>query len=262
MTNIPRLSQNTLHAISPGIAVPAYDRAAVAPGIVHFGPGAFQRAHLASYVETLLPRDPRWGMVGLSLRSGALAGGLAAQDYLYTLTELDAPLRYRVLGAVKDYVAAPAQPERAFAALTHPAAKLVTITVTEKGYCLDARGGLDVAHPDIARDLSRPHAPASLIGWLAEGLARRRAAGLAPFIVMSCDNVAANGPKLRRAVLDYARALGRADLRTGSRTPCAFPPPWSTASRRRPMTPSEAASPPPSALPTPCRCSASVSRNG
>jgi fructuronate reductase len=212
MPSLPRLSQATLSAIAPGIAVPAYDCAAIAPGIVHFGPGAFQRAHLASYVETLLPRDPRWGMVGVSLRSGALANDLAAQDYLYTLAELDVPPRYRVLGAVKDYIAAPAQPERAFAALSHPAARLVTITVTEKGYCLDPRGVLDTAHADIAHDLSRPAEPVSLIGWLAEGLARRRAAGLAPFIVMSCDNVAANGAKLRQAVLDYAGALGRTDL--------------------------------------------------
>jgi fructuronate reductase len=184
----------------------------VAPGIVHFGPGAFQRAHLASYVEALLPCDPRWGMMGVSLRSGALAGDLAAQDYLYTLAELDAPPAYRVIGAVKGYIAAPVQPDRAFAALTHPAAGLVTITVTEKGYCLDPRGTLDTAHADIVHDLSHPRAPVSLIGWLAEGLARRRAAGLAPFIVMSCDNVAANGPKLRRAVLDYVRALSRTDL--------------------------------------------------
>jgi fructuronate reductase len=212
MTNLPRLSQSTLHAIAPGIAIPSYDRAAVAPGIVHFGPGAFQRAHLASYVEAVLPRDPRWGMVGLSLRGGALAADLAAQDYLYTLAELDAQPSYRVLGAVKEYIAAPAQPERAFAALVHPAAKLATITVTEKGYCLDSRGILDIAHADIAGDLSHPHAPVSLIGWLAEGLARRRAARLPPFIVMSCDNVAANGPKLRQAVLDYAHALGRTDL--------------------------------------------------
>ncbi len=210
MPNLPRLSQNTLSAISPGVATPTYDRAAISPGIVHFGPGAFQRAHLASYVEALLPRDPRWGMVGLSLRSGALASDLAAQDYLYTLAELDAPPRYRVLGALKGYIAAPADRARAFAALA--AARLVTITVTEKGYCLDPQGALDTAHPDIAHDLAGPQAPVSLIGWLAEGLARRRAAGLAPFIVMSCDNLAANGPKLRRAVLDYARALGRADL--------------------------------------------------
>ncbi len=172
----PRLSARTLRQLNPGIAIPAYDRAAVLPGIVHFGPGAFQRAHLASYVERLLAAgDPRWGMVGIALRSGADATALAGQDFLYTLAELDEPARYRVLGALDAMIVAPADPARAFAHLEHPAARLITMTVTEKGYCLDAAGTLDLAHPDIAHDLSDPHQPRSLIGWLAEGLSRRRA---------------------------------------------------------------------------------------
>lgn len=212
MVSIPRLSQATLPALGSGVAAPAYDRARVAPGIVHFGPGAFARAHIASYVDALLPRDPRWGIVGLALRGGASGPALARQDHLYTLAELDVPPRYRVVGALTDYIAARTAPRRALAALEHPAAKLATVTVTEKGYCLDAQGSLDFSHPDIAHDLSAPAAPVSLIGWLSAGLDRRRAAGLAPFIVMSCDNVASNGPKLRGAVLGYALALGRRDL--------------------------------------------------
>ncbi|MEI9886482.1 MAG: mannitol dehydrogenase family protein [Rhizomicrobium sp.] len=210
MTGYPRLSQATLAAAAPGIAVPAYDRAGIAPGIVHFGPGAFQRAHIASYVEVLLPADPRWGIAGIALRQGAQGAALAAQDYLYTLAELDEPARFRVLGALKDYIVAPAEPARAVARLD--AASLVTITVTEKGYGLDARGELDAGHPGIVRDLAQPLAPAGLIGWLALGLARRRAARLPPFVVMSCDNLASNGPKLRRALIAFAGASGQADL--------------------------------------------------
>jgi fructuronate reductase len=146
------------------------------------------------------------------LRSGAAAADLAAQDFLYTLAELDDPARYRVLGALKDMTAAPAEPARAFSHLEHPATRLITITVTEKGYCLDAAGTLDRGHPDIAHDLANAHAPRSLIGWLAETLARRRARGLLPPVVMSCDNLAANGPKLRAAVLAFARELNRSDL--------------------------------------------------
>jgi fructuronate reductase len=212
MSSVPRLSEKSLSALAPGVAAPHYDRSAVQPGIVHFGPGAFQRAHLASFIDALLPRDPRWGMVGIALRSGAAAAALAEQDFLYVLAELDAPVRYRVLGALKEYTVAPADPVRVMAHIVHPAARLITITVTEKGYCLDANGVLDPSHPDIAHDLAAPHAPVSLIGWLAAGLRHRRALGLAPPVIMSCDNVASNGPKLRAAVLAYTLALDESDL--------------------------------------------------
>ena len=219
----PRLSANTLSALKPGVSVPGYDRAAVAPGIVHFGPGAFMRAHLASFIDRLLPADRRWGMVGIALRSGADAGALVEQDCLYTLAELDDPARYRVLGAVKAMTVAPADPASAFAHLEHPSVRLVTLTVTEKGYCLDAAGALDVAHPAVAHDLSDPHRPTSLVGWLVESLSRRRARGLAAPVVMSCDNLASNGPRLRGAVLAYARELNRSDLAAWIEAEVRFP---------------------------------------
>jgi len=212
MSDVPRLSQKTLGAVAQGIAVPTYDRGGLAPGIVHFGPGAFLRAHIASYVERLLPGDPRWGICGIALRHGTQGAALAEQDYLYTLAELGEQPCYRVLGPLVDYLVAPSARAGVLARLVDPAAKLVTITVTEKGYCLDARGELDSAHPDIARDLTQPDAPVSLIGWLAAALERRRNAGQAPFVVMSCDNLVSNGPKLRSATIAFARALGRRDL--------------------------------------------------
>jgi fructuronate reductase len=223
MASRPRLSQKTLSSLPAGVAAPAYDRSAVLPGIVHFGPGAFARAHLASFVEKLLPRDPRWGIAGIALRTGTQGPDLALQDFLYTLAELDEPARYRVLGGLKDYIAAPADRARALAQLDHPGARLITMTVTEKGYCLDAGGALDLSHPDIAHDLADPAAPVSLIGWLAEGLARRRAGSLPPPVVMSCDNVVSNGPKLRRAVLAFAGALGRRDLAAWIESDVRFP---------------------------------------
>jgi fructuronate reductase len=219
----PRLSQHTLAALPAGVGAPSYDRATVVPGIVHFGPGAFHRAHIASHVEKLLPRDPRWGIAAIALRSGLLGAALREQDFLYTLAELDEPPRYRVLGALKDYIAAPADRVRAMAQLEHPAARLITMTVTEKGYCLDAGGALDLAHPDIAHDLAKPAVPVSLVGWLATGLARRRDRGLAPPVVMSCDNVMSNGPKLRRAVLAFVGALGHRDLADWIASEIRFP---------------------------------------
>ncbi|HJW42573.1 MAG TPA: mannitol dehydrogenase family protein [Rhizomicrobium sp.] len=212
MLEAPQLSAATLDLRRDGVGAPAYDRDRVLPGIVHFGPGAFGRAHIASFVEQVLTRDPRWGIAAIALRQGALAETLKAQDFLYTVVELDAEPRYRVLGALKDYCAAPADPARAFAYLENPAARLVTITVTEKGYCLNADGALDVAHPDVAGDLRGHGVPVSLVGWIVEALSRRRAKGLAPFTVMSCDNLASNGPKLRRAAIAFAEAAGKADL--------------------------------------------------
>jgi fructuronate reductase len=213
MAEIPWLSGKTLSAIAPGIGVPAYDRAALPCGIVHFGPGAFMRAHIASFVERLLPRDPRWGICGVALRHGADGPALAEQDYLYTLAELSGQSRYRVLGALRDYVVAPSDAARVLARLNNPAAKLIMITVTEKGYCLNAAGELDLAHPDIVRDLAAASGgPVSLIGWLAAALDRRRLDAQPPFVVLSCDNLASNGPKLRSAVIAFARASGRRDL--------------------------------------------------
>ena len=207
-----RLSERNLAALYAGVDVPPYDRRAVTIGIVHIGPGSFFRAHTAWYVDKLLARDPRWGICAVSLKTGGLARALTEQDYLYTLAEIDVPARYRVIGALGEYVVAGEQPERVFERLMQPTVKLVTVTVTEKGYSLDGAGALDLAHPDIAYDLADPNTPRSLIGWLAEGLKRRRAAGIAPFAVMSCDNLVGNGPKLRGAVVAFARARGEPEL--------------------------------------------------
>ena len=204
----PRLSEHSLSLLKAGVARPAYDRARLEGGIVHFGPGAFQRAHLASYVERLLAAgDQRFGIVGVALRHGAQAAALAQQDFLYTLVELETEPRYRVIGALKDCIMAPSDGAKVRAALAR--ARLIMTTVTEKGYCLGADGALDLNHPDIAHDLANPGAASSLYGWLVEALATRRDA---PPIVMSCDNLAANGAKLHAAVVAFARAQGRGEL--------------------------------------------------
>ena len=208
----PRLTEANLRLLRAGIAVPDYDRAQTSVGVVHFGPGSFFRTHTACYIDRLLARDPRWGICAVSLKTGGLARALAEQDFLYTLAELDAEAGYAIVGALRDYVVASETPALVFRRLMDPAVKLVTITVTEKGYCLDGAGALDLARPDVAHDLEKPKAPRSLIGWLTEGLRRRRAAGVQPLTVVSCDNLMSNGPKLRKAVLTFAQAQGDADF--------------------------------------------------
>lgn len=196
-----RLSRATLGAIPEAIRAPRR-RAAPGIGVVHFGPGAFHRAHQASYIDDLLDHDPRWGIAGVSLRTAATAEALAAQDGLYALAVRDARSALRVIGAHQRFLG-PQQAAETAALLADPGVRLVTTTVTEKGYCLAADGTLDVDHPDIVHDLRAAH-PRSVIGWITAGLATRREAGTAPFIPMPCDNLAANGAKLKAALVAFA----------------------------------------------------------
>lgn len=199
-----RLSEQTLERGSLQLLRPGYRRPQTRVGTVHFGPGAFHRAHQAFYFDRLLEKDPKRAICEVSLKTASVRDALAPQDGLYTLVELDEAPTLRAIGAIRELLVAAESPSAVAARLSHPDTSLVTMTVTEKGYCLDGAGGLDFAHPDIAHDLSRPQAPRSLIGWLVRGLELRRERGLAPYLVVCCDNLSANGPTLRRAVLAYA----------------------------------------------------------
>src|SRR5690349_17078469 len=166
----PRLSEASLHSARSGTILPTYDRGATRFGIVHIGPGAFHRAHQAFYVDTLLHSDKRWAISALSLKSTGLRDSLASQQGLYTLLELGAAPRARVIGAIRELLVGDADVNAAFARLTARDTRIVSLTVTEKGYCLDARNELDVTNADIAHDLQNPGRPRSTIGWIVEGL--------------------------------------------------------------------------------------------
>jgi fructuronate reductase len=185
-------------------------------GIVHFGPGAFHRAHQADYVDRLLQHDPRWGIAAVSLRSPGTVEALKRQQGRYTLAILDEAPSFRTLAAHTRFFG-PGEAESVRALLRDPAVRIVSSTVTEKGYCLAGGGSLDFDHPDILSDLAHPERPASVVGWLALGLRDRRDAGLAPFTPLCCDNMASNGDKLGAAVADYARRFdpGLADWIAG-----------------------------------------------
>lgn len=203
----------------------AYDREATTIGVVHFGPGAFFRAHQAAYLDDLLAIDPRWAISAVALKTPGVRDALAPQDGLYTLVERGETTRLRTIGAIRELLVASEAPVRVADRLANQDTRLVTLTVTEKGYCLAADGMLDLGHPDIRHDLSRPASPVSVIGWLVEGLARRRAAGLAPFVTLSCDNLPSNGRKLRAAVLRLAATRDPALaswIEVRARFPCAM----------------------------------------
>ncbi|MFL6721969.1 MAG: mannitol dehydrogenase family protein [Sphingomonas sp.] len=178
----------------------------IGTGIAHVGPGAFHRAHQAHYINRLLTHDPRWGIAAISLRSGGTVEALRRQQGRYTLAILDAEKSFHAIAAHNRFFG-PREGDAVRELFRDPAIRIVSSTVTEKGYCLAGDGTLDLDHPDIAHDLADPKRPASIVGWLALGFADRKAAGEAPFTPLCCDNMASNGKKLRAAVLDYARKL-------------------------------------------------------
>lgn len=212
MTN-PRLSPAALGSLKPGIGVPNYDRAKVTPGIVHLGIGAFHRAHMAVYVDDLLAEDPSWGIIGASLRRPDTKEALEPQGGLYTIAVRDAEGTHpRVIGSILSVMDANTERDALLDLMASENIRIVSLTVTEKGYCHDpATGELDQRHPDIVHDLANPGAPKSAPGMLVEALARRKAAGIAPFTVMSCDNLPSNGETAKRIVTRFA-ALRDADL--------------------------------------------------
>jgi fructuronate reductase len=199
-----RLSATSYPGAIPGVALPTYDRDKVQVGVVHFGPGAFHRAHQAFYFDQLLASDPRWGICAVSLKSPGVRDALEPQDGLYTLAQLDAETTFRIVGSIREVLVAPEDPPSVFARLAAPTTRIVTLTVTEKGYTLAADGGLDESHPDIVHDLANPREPKSAVGYIVEGLRRRFMAGHAPYAVVACDNLADNGWRLKAAVVAFA----------------------------------------------------------
>ncbi|MDQ8020299.1 MAG: mannitol dehydrogenase family protein [Moraxellaceae bacterium] len=203
-----RLSASTLSHARPTVLRPAYDRLALQHGIVHLGLGAFHRAHQAWYTEQVLQGgDLRWGIVGASLNSTATRDALVPQDGLYTLAiQQGEEESLRVIGALGSVLGGAADLPALMQHLCARGTRIVSLTLTEKGYYLDAASGsLRLDAPEIAADLASPHSPRTAPGLIVEALRQRRAQGLMPFTVLSCDNLSANGDRTRDAVLAYAR---------------------------------------------------------
>ncbi len=184
-----------------------YDRSSIGTGIVHLGVGAFHRAHQAAFVDDCLRIGATgWGIVGASLRSPSVRDALEPQDFLYTLAERDGRgTRCRTIGSIRDILVAPAAPEALVDALCDPAVRIVTLTITEKGYGTNlATGALLPDHPGIRSDLEERRRPQTALGFLAEAIARRREAGTPAFTVLSCDNLPRNGRTLKASLVQFA----------------------------------------------------------
>ena len=209
MTAPRALCDQTLSRHAGRVAVPTYDRTALRPSVVHISVGSFHRSHQAVYFDQLaeLGITEDWGIVGVGLHRPELGEALAPQDGLYTVVTRGAGGdRARIVGAIGRYLYAPDDQEAVLTALSDERTRLVTLTITQFAYHVDpVTGAFDAADPGIGAELADPGPPTSALGHLVEGLARRRAAGLPPYTILSCDNVPANGAMARAAVVGYAR---------------------------------------------------------
>ena len=204
-----RLSAASLDSLP--IDGPTYDRSKVRTGIVHFGVGGFHRAHQAMYVDKLMNSGVglEWGITGVGTMpfDEKMRDVLKAQDGLYTLVlkHSNGGLAPRVIGSIIDYLYAPDDPSAVLDRLTDPAVRIVSLTITEGGYHVNqVTGDFDPSDPGIQHDLSS-ELPLSAFGLVVKGLARRRAAGVPAYTVMSCDNIPGNGDVARKMLTSYAR---------------------------------------------------------
>lgn len=204
-STIRKLSNETAAQLLP------YDRALVTAGIVHIGIGAFCRAHVLEYVDNLLVRDPSWGVVGASLKRPDTRIALAPQDFLYTLVvRSPGKTAPRVIGSLLDVLDATTQRGALIETMADPKIRIVSLTITEKGYCHDpATGELDARHPEVCHDLAHPECPTTAPGLVVRALELRRNAGIPPFTVLCCDNLPSNGETAARVIRGYARLYNR-----------------------------------------------------
>ncbi|MEE2949978.1 MAG: mannitol dehydrogenase family protein [Pseudomonadota bacterium] len=203
-----RLNQDNLSAISKA-ETPSYDRMGLKAGILHFGVGNFHRAHQAVYLDDLFEKGEGhdFAIVGAGVMpsDAAMREKLAGQDYLTTVVEQDNErTAARVTGPMIDMMPVGDGPA-IIGRLADPAIRIVSLTVTEGGYFVDSDGHFDPSHPAIAEDGARPANPKTVFGLIGAGLKRRQEAGIAPFTVMSCDNIPHNGKVTRAAVVGTMR---------------------------------------------------------
>ena len=205
------LDRTSLARLPRTVHAPGFEPALVRPGIVHLGLGGFSRAHLARYTNDLMALDAaslRWGIIGAGLLPGdrRMGESLAPQDNLYSLSErVGEDEMVSVIGSLAACLFAGEDTGPLLAAIDDPAIRIVSLTVTENGYCLNrATKRLDPEHTLIRADLAEPLRPRSAIGVIVEAYRRRRDAGSTPFTALSCDNIQHNGTVLRDAVLALA----------------------------------------------------------
>ena len=203
-----RLNKENLRRFSDAVRVPTYDRNALTPGILHLSVGNFHRGHMAVYLDELFEQgeDLDWAVIGASLRPSALEmrKSLKAQDYLTTVVELaPSAISAHIVSSMVDFL--PSDPIEILDALSDGKIRIVSLTITESGYYIDAATGEFAAdHPEMIRDAKSPDTPVSLFGVIVKALKLRRDTGIEPFTVLSCDNLPGNGNVTRQTIVGLA----------------------------------------------------------
>jgi mannitol 2-dehydrogenase len=226
---MPVLSQRTLDSLLETVARPAYDRARVTEGIVHFGVGGFHRAHQAMYVDTLMNAGQAldFGIVGVGTmpQDSRMRDALNGQDGLYTLVvkHPDGGREPRVIGSLTRFLYAADDPGAVVAAMRAASTRIVSLTITEGGYLFHpSTGEFEAQHPLIQPDLAPGATPTTPFGFIVEALRLRREDGTPPFTVMSCDNIPGNGDVAKRMIVAFAR-LKDSDLAAWIESSVRFP---------------------------------------
>jgi mannitol 2-dehydrogenase len=226
---MPPLSNYTLPNVPGPVGQPAYNRSKLTEGIVHFGVGGFHRAHQAMYLDRLMNAGKAfdWAICGVGVLPGDahMKRVMDSQDCLYTLTakHADGTRQGRIIGSIINYLFAPDNPEAVIEKMASPANRIVSLTVTEGGYNFHhITGEFDADNPDVVHDLQPGAVPRTTFGLITAALARRRQRGLAPFTVMSCDNIQGNGNVARKMFTAFA-ALKDPELGAWVRRNVPFP---------------------------------------
>ncbi|EIK46272.1 D-mannonate oxidoreductase [Cellvibrio sp. BR] len=223
-----RLNKHAIAELPKDVVLPSYDRTQLNAGIVHLGIGAFHRAHQAFYTEAVLNKfGGDWGIIGSSLRSASVRDQLVPQDCLYTLVERSGEgEKLQLIGAVLDTLVGPENPAALVAQMAADNIKIVSLTITEKGYCHDpATGNLNLNHPDIIHDLAHLDKPVSAIGFLVSALKQRFDNNQKAFTLLSCDNLPNNGEVLEKVVCQFAEKIAPAFaqwIKTNATFPCTM----------------------------------------
>jgi mannitol 2-dehydrogenase len=209
-SSVMKLNESSLSRLASSIRTPQYDRHSIRNGIFHIGVGGFHRAHQALYLDEYLHHNPgsEWGICGVGLLEfdRRVRDALHSQDCLYTLVERSPQGdQARVIGSITQYLFAPDDRQAVIDALASPECRIVTLTITEAGYYyIESSGEFDIQHPTIQHDLQHPDQPIGVYGFLTAALKQRRQKGLAPFTVLSCDNLQGNGNIVRKMLTTFA----------------------------------------------------------
>ena len=193
------------------VITPQYDRSQITCGIMHMSIGGFHRSHQAVYIDNILSQGhTEWGIcaIGLMPQDKENIESLKQQDTLYTVLERSAEAdTARIIGSITEVIHAPSAPDQVLERLSNEQIKILSLTITEKGYCYDSNKNLDENNDLIQHDLKNIHAPKTALGYIVAGLKERKDNIKKPFTVMSCDNLPENGNLTKKLVLQFATLI-------------------------------------------------------